>query len=81
MPKRPNPPPLMPPAARLLYICMAVICVYLLGVALYAAGDAPADALRRDNAFELLRGAYIASVLALGGALVLDLDARRAERR
>lgn len=80
MPKRPNPPPLMPPAARLLYICMAVICIYLLGVALYA-GGAPADALRRDNAFELLRGAYISSVLALGGALVLDLDARQTKRR
>ena len=80
MPKRPNPPPLMPPAARLLYICMAVVGVYLLGVALYA-GGAPADALRRDTAFELLRGAYIASVLALGGVLVLDLDARRSEGR
>ena len=79
--QRPNrPPALVPAAARLLYICLAINCLYLLGVALYAGGGT-GDALRRDTAFELLRGAYIASVLALGGALVLDLDARRSEGR
>ena len=39
------------------------------------------DALRQSNAYELLRSAYIASVLALGGALVLDLDLRRGRER
>ncbi len=76
----PKPPALMPAAAHLLYICLAVICLYLLAVALYAGGDT-ADALRRDNAFELLRGAYISSVLALGGAFLMDLEVRTAKRR
>lgn len=80
MPNLRKPPALMPAAARLLYICLAVICLYLLAVALYAGGGA-ADALRRDNAFELLRGAYISSVLALGGAFLMDLEVRTAKRR
>ena len=50
------------------------------GVALYAGGGT-GDALRQGNAYELLRSAYIASVLALGGALVLDLDLRRGKER
>ena len=76
----PKPPALMPAAARLLYICLSVISLYLLAAAVYAGGE-PCDILRRDNAFELLRSAYLASVLAFGGALVLDLDVRRANRR
>lgn len=75
-----KPPALMPAAARLLYICLTVICLYLLAVALYAGGDV-ADAHRQDNAFELLRGAYISSVLALGGAFLMDLEVRTAKRR
>ena len=36
--QRPNrPPALVPAAARLLYICLTLNCLYLLGVALYAA--------------------------------------------
>ena len=80
MSNQPKPPALMPAAARLLYICLTVICLYLLAVALYAGGDTAA-ALRRDNAFELLRGAYISSVLALGGAFLMDLEVRTAKRR
>ena len=49
-------------------------------MALYAGGGT-GDALRQSNAYELLRSAYIASVLALGGALVLDLDLRRERER
>ena len=79
--QRPNrPPALVPAAARLLYICLAINCLYLLGVALDAGGGT-GDALRQGNAYELLRSAYIASVLALGGALVLDLDLRRGKER
>lgn len=78
--QRPNrPPALVPAAARLLYICLTLNCLYLLGVALYVGGTG--DALRQSNAYELLRSAYIASVLALGGALVLDLDLRRERER
>ena len=80
MSNQPKPPALMPAAARLLYICLTVICLYLLAVALYAGGDT-ADALLRDNAFGLLRGAYISSVLALGGAFLMDLEVRTAKRR
>ena len=92
MSNQPKPPALMPAAARLLYICLTVICLYLLAVALYAGGDT-ADALRRDtfegdvgtlrrdNAFGLLRGAYISSVLALGGAFLMDWEVRTAKRR
>lgn len=80
MSNQPKPTALMPAAARLLYICLTVICLYLLAVALYAGGDT-ADALRRDNVFGLLRGAYISSVLALGGAFLMDLEVRTAKRR
>ncbi len=80
MSNQPKSPALMPAAARLLYICLTVICLYLLAVALYAGGDT-ADALRRDNAFGLLRGAYISSVLALGGAFLMDVEVRTAKRR
>ena len=79
--QRPNrPPALVPAGARLLYICSSLICLYLLGVAPYAGGGT-GDALRQSNAYELLRSAYIASVLALGSALVLDLDLRRGRER
>ena len=79
--QRPNrPPALVPAAARLLYICLTLNCLYLLGVALYAGGGT-GHSLRQSNAYELLRSAYIASVLALGGALVLDLDLRRGRER
>lgn len=74
-------PPALKRAARLLlYICFGLICVYLTATALYA-GGAPRDILRRDNAFSMLESAYISSLIALGGALVLDYDIRASERR
>ena len=79
--QRPNrPPALVPAAARLLYICLTLNCLYLLGVALYAGGGT-GHAPRHSNASDLLRSRYIASVLALGSALVLDLDLRRGRER
>ena len=45
--QRPNrPPALVPAAARLLYICLTLNCLDLLGVALYAGGGTD-DALRQ----------------------------------
>lgn len=88
MPNLPKPPALAPAAARLLYLCLGIIGAWLLIAALYAGGaldglfaDAVSAAARRQNAFELLRGAYIASVLAYGGAFLLDLEVRHAKRK
>lgn len=79
MPKDRRIPCLRPPAARLLYICLGLTCLWLLGTALYA-GHAPTDAAHRDEAFSLLRSAYLASALAYGGAFLLDIELRRAMR-
>ena len=75
-----QPPALKREACRLLYISFGIICVYLTAAALYA-GGAPGDPLRRDTAFTMLQSAYIASVIATGGALVLDYDIRISGRR
>ena len=75
-----KPPALEKKARVLLYICFALIGVYLTAAAIYA-GGAPGDLLRRDAAFEMLQSAYISSAIATGGALLLDYDIRLSGRR
>lgn len=74
-----RPPALRREACRLLYISFGLIGVYLTATALYA-GGAPGEVLRRDAAFTMLQSAYAASVIAVGGALLLDYDLRKSGR-
>lgn len=72
-------PHLRPAAAHLLYICLGLICLWLLGTTLYA-GHVSADTAHRDQVFSLLCSAYFASVLAYGGAFLLDIELRHTMR-
>lgn len=66
-------------AQRLLRRCLGMICLYLLlalcyGFYFFDLPKTPAFVL------EMLRSAYIAAVIAFGGAVVLDWDIRASKR-
>lgn len=66
-------------AQQLLRRCLGLVCFYLLLVLGYGFYffDLPETA---QLVLEMLRSSYIASVIALAGAVILDLDIRVSRR-
>lgn len=66
-------------ALCLLRRCLGLVCFYLLLVLVYGFYffDLPETA---QIVLEMLRSSYIASVIALAGAVILDLDIRVSKR-
>ncbi|MBQ8837246.1 MAG: hypothetical protein IJ002_07050 [Clostridia bacterium] len=64
-------------AAKMLFFCIAIIGLYLVGTAFY--GHFSSDPFVRVNVYEMLHSAALAAVISLGGGVILDFQIRQIE--
>lgn len=71
-------PQIKPLAEKLMWLCLALITLYLIMTVAYF--KLSSEPMRFFIAFEMLESALLATVLSLGGGILLDFEIRNSDK-
>lgn len=74
--KRPI-PEMKPLSRKLIYLCLALILIYLAFIVAYTEFSPKPPML--STTMQMLQSAFLSAVIALGGGILLDFEIRKSE--
>ena len=71
-------PQIKPLAEKMIWVCLALITLYLIMTVAYV--NFSSEPMRIFIAFEMLESALLATLLSLGGGILLDFEIRNSDK-